>query len=100
VPNAIDLAAQNTVERTISFVSAAAASPVTIAISVPIASSAIISTVAISAPISFGTALFAHPFSWTLAIRFSAFFVKFIRLVRFVGGRFANAFAFRSFVHR
>jgi len=47
-----------------------------------------------------GAALLAYPFSRTLAIGFSAFFVKFVGLVRrFVRGDFGNAFAFGSFIH-
>jgi hypothetical protein len=101
VANAVDLAAQNAVERTVAFIPAAA-SPVAIPIPVALAPAAIVTAVTITAPVAFSVvaALLADPFSRMLAIRFGAFFVKFVRLVRFVGGRFGNAFAFRRFVHR
>jgi hypothetical protein len=87
VPNAVDLAAQDTVKGTISFETTPA---ITVA--------AIISPFTSAIAVRF-TAIITSPSDRAFAISFGALFVKFVGFMALFDGRFRRAFAFGSFVH-
>jgi hypothetical protein len=102
VTNAIDLAAQTTVSGTFAFVGRIAAAAST---TVPIRAAAIVTrvagTFAFARTRDFARAFrasFAFDAFRMLAIRFGAFFVKFVSFVRFVRHRFGSTFAFGRFI--
>jgi hypothetical protein len=103
VADAIDLAAQDSVKVSISV---AAASSAAITISVAITAAPIKASSFASAAVTASAAgrrtifarVIAHALYGMFAIGFGALFVESFSFVRFVGGRFRDAFAFRSIV--